>query len=734
MKPRKASPTKSARSKPVVADLDLPTTAIEHSIFKHADAVLFCIAVEPRSVFRVVSVNQAFYKVTGFKRAQVLGKTVEEVAPKSSLELVLKNYRRAVRTKKPIKWISHSQYASGEKHAEVSITPVLGAKGRVKHLVGVAHDITARKQAEEALRASEERYARATRGTHDGLWDWNILTGEDYFSPRWQELLGYPSGGQPHHEDTFFKRVHPDDVPPLSRALEAHLKKRQPYDVEARLRVRDGSFRWFRCRGEAVRDAQGRPTRMAGSITDISAQKQAEIALRESEERYRLLADHMEDFVSLNDTKGNRLYISPSFFRKTGWTDETLRRADWRTRMHPDDLPAVQRAHKANLAGKPTTLDHRIRCRDGSWLWVETHCKPIRDDGGKVWRLLVTSHDITARKAAEEQYRREQDFNLALAEHPSMLIMVLDSRGSIRQISQSAALGLGFKREEMEGRSPWELGLMDEEEAKQSQKRFRKLLRGGSIAPVNVRLRTKEGEWRDVELRTTTTNHADGSVDRLIIVATDLTERLRMQQEVLRISEQEHARIGSDLHDGVGQTLTGVASLLDALELDLQGDAKQSAARIRELMQQAILDVRRMSHGLSPSAVKHRELGGALRLLADTVRSNFRTDCECDIATNIRVTNAEKQMHLFRIAQEAVNNAIRHGRPTLIKLGLRSHGKHECELSIEDNGRGMPKDGSGSDGIGLRVMDYRANLIGGRLHVQNLSQGGVRVACRFPQK
>lgn len=606
MKPRKASPTKSARSKPVVADLDLPTTAIEHSIFKHADAVLFCIAVEPRSVFRVVSVNQAFYKVTGFKRAQVLGKTVEEVAPKSSLELVLKNYRRAVRTKKPIKWISHSQYASGEKHAEVSITPVLGAKGRVKHLVGVAHDITARKQ--------------------------------------------------------------------------------------------------------------------------------AEIALRESEERYRLLADHMEDFVSLNDTKGNRLYISPSFFRKTGWTDETLRRADWRTRMHPDDLPAVQRARKANLAGKPTTLDHRIRCRDGSWLWVETHCKPIRDDGGKVWRLLVTSHDITARKAAEEQYRREQDFNLALAEHPSMLIMVLDSRGSIRQISQSAALGLGFKREEMEGRSPWELGLMDEEEAKQSQKRFRKLLRGGSIAPVNVRLRTKEGEWRDVELRTTTTNHADGSVDRLIIVATDLTERLRMQQEVLRISEQEHARIGSDLHDGVGQTLTGVASLLDALELDLQGDTKQSAARIRELMQQAILDVRRMSHGLSPSAVKHRELGGALRLLADTVRSNFRTDCECDIATNIRVTNAEKQMHLFRIAQEAVNNAIRHGRPTLIKLGLRSHGKHECELSIEDNGRGMPKDGSGSDGIGLRVMDYRANLIGGRLHVQNLSQGGVRVACRFPQK
>ena len=139
-----------------------------------------------------------------------------------------------------------------------------------------------------------------------------------------------------------------------------------------------------------------------------------------------------------------------------------------------------------------------------------------------------------------------------------------------------------------------------------------------------------------------------------------------------------------------------------------------------------------MSHGLSPAAVRHRELGGALQLLAETIRTNFRTACVCQAAGDIRVTDAEKQMHLFRIAQEAVNNALRHGRPKQIKLSLQRHDEHHCVLKIENDGIGLPKGKNGSDGIGLRVMDYRANLIGGSLKVQNGRRGGVCVTCQFP--
>lgn len=701
-------------------------------VFAHANVVLFSIAVEARGMFRFGAVNDAFLAATGLKRSQVEGKRVAEVIPAASGDLVLKKYRQAVRTGKPVTWAESTQYPTGMKHGEVSATPVRDAAGRIKHLACMVHDVTARKEAEAALAASRERYARALRGTHDGLWDWIITTGEEYHSPQWNKLLGYRDGELPNHKDTFYSLVHPDDVARVRAAVRAHLTKRVRYSVELRMRAKDGTWRWIRTRGEAERDAKGKPIRMAGAITDITARKEVEAALRESEERYRLLADHTDNIVSLSDIHGNNLYISPSFFRKAGWTLDDLKRRSWRTRVHPADIPMVERARNANLAGKATEIEYRLLCRDGSVLWMESNCKPIRDKAGKVWRMLVRSHDFTARKQAEEQTKREQAFNQALVNHASLMIVVLDAKARILHVNQAAADGLGRRPEEILGRTPWAIGLMDEQETGRSKKRFRGLVHGATPATVEVRLRTKGGEWRTVELRSTTTRLPDGTIDRVIVTATDLTERLRLQQEVLRISEQEHARIGHDLHDGVGQTMTGVASLLDALEQELEGEAKQSAGRIRQLLQEAIQDVRRMSHGLSPAAVRHRELGGALKLLAETIRTNFRTDCLCQIASDICLADPDRQMHLFRIAQEAVNNALRHSKPTRIKLTLQRHGRELCEMKIENNGSGMPKRSKDGGGIGLQVMDYRANLIGGVLKVQNGRRNGVVVSCRFP--
>lgn len=123
--------------------------------------------------------------------------------------------------------------------------------------------------------------------------------------------------------------------------------------------------------------------------------------LRASEERYRLLADYTDDFVTLHDPEGRRLYISPSFYRVTGWTPEDLQLTGWRTRVHPDDLPLVEQTHKANLGGDATTIEHRVRCRDGRWIWIESRCRPIVGPDGRVRQLLVWGRDITERKHAE---------------------------------------------------------------------------------------------------------------------------------------------------------------------------------------------------------------------------------------------------------------------------------------------------------------------------------------------
>jgi len=151
--------------------------------------------------------------------------------------------------------------------------------GRSVRLYGIFQDVTERKRVEEAVREAEARYARAVRGTSDGLWDWNLRTGEDYHSPRYKELLGYAEDEISHGLDDFERLLHPDDLLKVRAAQQAHLEGREPYDIELRLRTQQGEYRWFRSRGQANWDAAGKAVNMAGSITDITDRKQAQEAL-----------------------------------------------------------------------------------------------------------------------------------------------------------------------------------------------------------------------------------------------------------------------------------------------------------------------------------------------------------------------------------------------------------------------------------------------------------------------
>jgi len=168
-------------------------------------------------------------------------------------------------------------------HARIIGKCLRNCEGKVTALVAMAQDITARKHAEEALRKSKERFDLAVRGSNDGIWDWNITTGEVYYSPRVRELLGYGPGEFPDLIASIDTHLHPDDHESTWAAIHAHLDTRAPYDREHRLRTKDGRYRWFRCRGQAVWDSGGLPVRMAGSFTDIHDRKMDEEALRQAQ-------------------------------------------------------------------------------------------------------------------------------------------------------------------------------------------------------------------------------------------------------------------------------------------------------------------------------------------------------------------------------------------------------------------------------------------------------------------
>ncbi len=156
------------------------------------------------------------------------------------------------------------------------IITVVSEAGKAKCLRGLMVDVTQQKIAEEALRISENRYDRAIQGSNEGLWDWNILTGEDYLSPRWKQLLGFNEDELENHEDTFFNRLHPEDKPKVKSALQKHFKEYLPFNIEVRLLTKEGTYLWFHTAGKAERDGLGQATKMAGSISDISARKQIE--------------------------------------------------------------------------------------------------------------------------------------------------------------------------------------------------------------------------------------------------------------------------------------------------------------------------------------------------------------------------------------------------------------------------------------------------------------------------
>ncbi len=160
------------------------------------------------------------------------------------------------------------------------VTAVRNAADQITGFLGVAEDISERKLSEEALRKSEERFDLAVAGSNDGLWDWDVVTGEVYYSPRFKELLGYGVDEFENTFETFEASLHPDDRERTLESVRDHLENHAPYDVEYRLRTRFGNYRWFRARGQAVWDAAGQAVRMAGSLSDLTKRKHAEEALK----------------------------------------------------------------------------------------------------------------------------------------------------------------------------------------------------------------------------------------------------------------------------------------------------------------------------------------------------------------------------------------------------------------------------------------------------------------------
>ncbi len=255
---------------------------------------------------RFTFVNETFCKGTGHRPGEFLGKTDFDFFPEELARKYHQDDMGVIESGAGTDKEEGYETADGERLVIRTIkTPVRDGDSEIIGLQGIFWDITAEKQAEEELAGSRERFELAVRGSNDGIWDWNVLTGEVYFSDRFKELLGYDPDGFENVYDSFESRLHPEDREATLSAVDSHLKERAPYDVEYRLRCKDGEYKWFRARGMAIWDGGGNATRMSGSIGDVTERKAAEASLlRRTEELERSNKD-LEQFawVASHDLK-----------------------------------------------------------------------------------------------------------------------------------------------------------------------------------------------------------------------------------------------------------------------------------------------------------------------------------------------------------------------------------------------------------------------------------------------
>ncbi|MBN8422110.1 MAG: response regulator [Verrucomicrobia bacterium] len=238
-----------------------------------------------------------------------------------------------------------------------------------------------------------------------------------------------------------------------------------------------------------------------------------------------------------------------------------------------------------------------------------------------------------------------------------------------------------------------------------------------------------------IEFVPTVVRRALSQLDQKQRLAASEADRQRLEQEILQISEREQQRIGRDLHDDLGQQLAGLSIMATMLGRSLASRAAPevaAATQISEILKKTVAMTRSLARGLHPVAAEPDGLMSALHDLAARTTSLFQIDCQFESAPSVQLDDNTAATHLYRIAQEAVSNAVKHGHAQHVRISLSATAE-ALTLAVKDDGCGISTPDPHQQGMGLRIMHYRAGMIGAALRIEKQPSGGTRVSCTLPR-
>jgi len=549
-------------------------------IFNGTSDLQALFQVAPGNGFVTETVNRAlienFSAKTGQDALAFLGRPFEELLAATGLtpqEIEQRRalYLQAIRERTTVRF--ESPQSALRDATEIEVSPVVDQNGQCTHLLWSAHNIAERVKAATALLESEERYALATEATLDGIFDWNLATGDSHLSPRLKEILGFRDHELPNDFSAFFGRIHPDDLNWLSQLVVRLNADRtlEKFDQEVRLRRQDGAYCWVVCRGQVVRDSLGQPTRFIGAIRDVTERKQAE----DVSAFLAAIVQSSDDSIVGSNLDGTILSWNASSQRIWGYTtDEAIGKSNSilfppdRQHEYDDKIASIRR-------GEPTERYETLRLRkNGTFVPVSVILSPVKDARGNLLGFAAIYSDMTERNEAEARLlaakQAAEASAASLRESEERYALVTEAtRDGIYDSDLATGISyhsprlneiLGYGVDEMPtGHSSFFEQVHPEDR--------QRLIEHAALSETDktvqsfeheVRVRCKDGSYRWVASNGRLLRDAAGKPNRVVGAIRDITQR-REAEEKLAASEKRLRDILDSLYGFVGlYTLDGV--------------------------------------------------------------------------------------------------------------------------------------------------------------------------------
>lgn len=775
------SPTRREPARPQNADRDARRPSELDSrlteALEHIDGAFVILDRDWRFTF----VNRNAVDPIGISPSEVIGRNMLEMFPAFIGTATAKHYQSAMESRQSSRFEECSP-VNGRWY-EVSVYPF--PDGVAAHW----HDVTTRKLAQLALAESEERARMTAESALTGLFDWEPQTGRMYWSDQSFRALGYAPGEIMPSYSAWASRVHPDDLPTAEQLLRDAQAARAAYYGVHRLVWPDGSIHMMEARAQFSYDASGACVRMRGTYVDITERAVAEQKLRESEERFRAMADDAPLPIWVTDADGSVQFINRKYRQFYGLGDGAAAAVDWAALIHPEDRAYVTAFAESVRTRQPFHAEARARRWDGAWRWIESHGAPRWTADGIFLGFVGTSPDVTEQRLVRESERAaaiQAHFRSLFESLPGPYVVLTPDNFRTVAVSDAYLAATNTSRSELIDKPVFEAFANESSSAegldslRASLERVVAERRVDVIAVHRLAVRRTDGSgeaeerwWSPVSAPVLA---PDGRVSFIIHRAEDVTscmttlgelsadaadvtgrhknaeivlraqelqrtnECLRLEVETrARIEEQraallrqlvdaqeaERGRVARELHDGLGQHLTALQLAVEAMQLDAA--PSETRERLKEIVQTLNVEVDRIAMALRPAALD--DLG-----LEDALHRHVRMwEIESGVATDIHIRGLHDRVApalettVYRLVQEALTNVRKHARADRASVIVERRDGMLVTI-IEDNGVGFDgASGAQNRGLGFSTMRERAALAGGELQVESSPSAGTTV-------